>query len=78
VSELTEGACEAAPETVACGWLAARAARPCACTSEGCVARERSLSLALQMSEDGQSLRGEYLPSRVDLPVGYLEFTRLE
>jgi hypothetical protein len=76
VSELTEGACEAAPENVACGWLAARAARPC--TSEGCAARERALNLALQMSEDGQSLRGEYLPSRVDLPVSYLEFTRLE
>ncbi len=78
VSKLTEGACEAATESVACGWLAARAARPCECTSEGCAAREKALSLALQMSEDGQSLRGEYLPSRADLAVSHLEFSRLE
>jgi len=74
----SEAACEASPGSAECGWLTARAAEPCACRSDGCVARERALAILLQMSEDGQAVRGEYLPSRGDVPPGRLEFWRLE
>jgi hypothetical protein len=73
-----EAACEASPGSAECGWLTARAAEPCACRSDGCVARERALAILLQMSEDGLALRGEYLPSRGDLRPGRLEFSRVE
>lgn len=73
-----EAVCEASSGGAECGWLAARAEEPCACRSDGCVARERALAILLQMSEDGQSVRGEYLPSRSDLPAARLEFSRRE
>jgi hypothetical protein len=61
--------------SVDCGWLAARETAPCSCSDEGCFAVRASLSMSLQLSNDGQALRGSVLTA-LGREIGHLEFLR--
>ncbi len=71
--EVREGS---SARSVDCAYLAARQNAPCSCDAEGCFAAAPSLSISLRMSEDGEALRGAYVPRNLGLQPVRLEFRR--